>query len=398
MSNIESFKKSLELEELYSQFRLIKAWGIMILCLGTLIVLDKTTYLLSQIFHFSIQEMTQFFDLYYFINNILYPIIIISAFIFLPSLTLIYTFFSVKTTKIRNNQISYQRTTQFAGVLLIFYPSSFFIPFIFSIFSFNTSTITLTDVFGQVSIELASFAFSCLLSVYLLNKIVIEYRFKELRNLGLFFLLLSFLIFIYHFFLVFLDLGWIIIDLINIPSTLLNQFVNNLPDPINPLVYGSFRIILSIFYIPILLNCIYLLILLSSFLLCGITTIRNANQSLKHKITLFDEENDLIKGTVVKTDLIFPENQNFSSSVRFTIMMILIVHTTATFSELQNLLKLTPGRVDYNINQLVNEELILRKKAFVSQRALTVVKITEKGITSFKNHTAQIQSIINRIS
>ena len=398
MSNIESFKKSLELEELYSQFRLIKAWGIMILCLGTLIVLDKTTYLLSQIFHFSIQEMTQFFDLYYFINNILYPIIIISAFIFLPSLTLIYTFFSVKTTKIRNNQISYQRTTQFAGVLLIFYPSSFFIPFIFSIFSFNTSTITLTDVFGQVSIELASFAFSCLLSVYLLNKIVIEYRFKELRNLGIFFLLLSLLIFIYHFFLVFLDLGWIIIDLINIPSTLLNEFVNNLPDPINPLVDGSFRIILSIFYIPILLNCIYLLILLSSFILCGFTTIRNANQSLKHKITLFDEENDLIKGTVVKTDLIFPENQNFSSSVRFTIMMILIVHTTATFSELQNLLKITPGRLDYHINQLVNEELVLRKKAFISQRALTVVKITEKGIISFKNHTAQIQSVINRIS
>lgn len=398
MSNIESFEKSLELEDLYSQFRLIKAWGIMILCLGTLIVLDKTTYLLSQIFHFSIQEMTQFFDFYYFINNILYPIIIIAAFILLPSLTLIYTFFSVKTTKISNNQISYQRTTQFAGVLLIFYPSSFFIPFIFSIFSFNTSTITLTDVFGQVSIELASFAFSCLLSVYLLNKIVTEYRFKELRNLGLFFLLLSLLIFIYHFFLELLNLGWFIIDLINIPSTQLNLFIDSFSDPVNPLVDGIYRIILAIFHTPILLNCIYLLILFGSFFVCGRITIKNANQSLKHKMTLFEEENDSGKITVVKTDLIFPENQNFSSSVRFTIMMILIVHTTATFSELQNLLKLTPGRLDYHINQLVDNELILRKKAFISQRALTVVKITEKGKKSFINHTAQIQNVINKIS
>ncbi|MFX0173435.1 MAG: transcriptional regulator [Candidatus Hodarchaeota archaeon] len=355
----------------------------MIICLGSLIILDKTLILVLNILHYYVQETTQFTELFDLLISFLFPILVFCMFILLPSIIILYTYFTTKSIKIKRTKITYQRIASFGTILLIFYPLTYLIPFIFSTGLLRIGEITPTDILGRVSIELLSFALSSLLMSLFLKKIIQDYSFNELRNIGFIFLFISTIVFIYHFFLIFLDFGWFIIDIINVPSVFIQRTVDL--SPIN--------IVLEF---PFLLNFAYLIVLSFCIVGSGTMSLRRAEIYLRS----LSIRSEIIKDSDItqKEELVLPENQVFFSSVRFTIMLILTVHTTATFSEIQNLLNLTPGRLDYHLNQLVTNNLIIRKKAFISQRPLTVIKITEEGITSFKKYANQMQDLLGKVT
>ncbi|MHA2032486.1 MAG: hypothetical protein ACW99Q_24220, partial [Candidatus Kariarchaeaceae archaeon] len=319
--SVDSIKQSIELEGKFAQYRVIRSWGMLLILLGILIISDKMVSLILEIAIYSTRNNS------YLLNSIIefklffYPTYLVVIFGVLPLFLIVYTFLSVKRIKIDEYSINRQNIFPYGTVMLFFYPSAFIIPFLFSLNFFNISGITPIDIIGRVSVELFSFSFSCFISFFSLNMTIKDYKFKELLRLGVIFLTLSLGVFIYHFSINFVNIGLFLTDLINIPN--------------------------SIFNFPFFLNLAYLALLLVLFTGTGMITRRNSTSFYLKFPSLADENIQSSEVVLEKGSLVIPENQIFFSQVRFTILLILTVHTRATFSELQKLLCLTPGRLDY---------------------------------------------------
>lgn len=96
-------------------------------------------------------------------------------------------------------------------------------------------------------------------------------------------------------------------------------------------------------------------------------------------------------------DLVLPESQILSSSVRFTIMLIIYVHKKAGFTDLQKLLHLTPGKLDYHIKKLIDANYVQKRRIIFPKRPLLFIEITNHGKTSFKEYVSKLRNLLNII-
>ncbi|MEJ2250014.1 MAG: transcriptional regulator [Candidatus Lokiarchaeota archaeon] len=95
-------------------------------------------------------------------------------------------------------------------------------------------------------------------------------------------------------------------------------------------------------------------------------------------------------------NLIIPKNSIFSSTIRFTIMMILNTHKKAKFTEFQKLLHLTSGNLNHHLQKLIDKGFVLKKQGIFPRRVLTYVTITKKGEQKFLLYINKIQEILNK--
>ena len=100
--------------------------------------------------------------------------------------------------------------------------------------------------------------------------------------------------------------------------------------------------------------------------------------------------------SVIQPSKIILKREIFSNHPRFTIMFLIYLNKTVGFTELQRLLKLTPGNLDHHIKKLERAGLVkIRKK--ISWRPLNVVEITHKGVEAFRNYTSDLKQMLKDI-
>ena len=100
---------------------------------------------------------------------------------------------------------------------------------------------------------------------------------------------------------------------------------------------------------------------------------------------------------IQESELVLPSNEILSSSVRFTVMLILFIHTKVRFNELQKLLQLTSGKLDHHVRRLEEASYITKKKIFYLNRAITSLSITDKGREGFNEYTSKMRHILEKI-
>ena len=86
----------------------------------------------------------------------------------------------------------------------------------------------------------------------------------------------------------------------------------------------------------------------------------------------------------------------FSQSSRLTIMLLLTSHKQAKFTEIQKLLKLSPGNLDHHLKKLEQLKYIRIYKKIFPTRPLTMIEITEEGKASFNEYLSILKEIISR--
>ena len=99
-----------------------------------------------------------------------------------------------------------------------------------------------------------------------------------------------------------------------------------------------------------------------------------------------------------KPNIIIPSNDIFVTSIRLTIMLILLTHQKVFLNDLQSLLHLSSGNLDHHIRILVKSKYITTKKVFFPTRPLTVVEITPTGVSNFKKYLQEVKDVLNQIS
>ncbi|MFX1517806.1 MAG: transcriptional regulator [Promethearchaeota archaeon] len=101
-------------------------------------------------------------------------------------------------------------------------------------------------------------------------------------------------------------------------------------------------------------------------------------------------------GNVIQPSKIILKKEIFTDHPRFTIMFLIFLNKTVGFTELQRLLKLTPGNLDHHIKKLEKAGYVkIRKK--ISWRPLNVVEITDQGVEAFRNYTSDLKQMLEKI-
>ena len=101
-------------------------------------------------------------------------------------------------------------------------------------------------------------------------------------------------------------------------------------------------------------------------------------------------------GNVIQPSKIILKKEIFADHPRFTIMFLIFLNKTVGFTELQRLLKLTPGNLDHHIKKLEKAGYVkIRKK--ISWRPLNVVEITDQGVEAFRNYTSDLKQMLEKI-
>ena len=101
-------------------------------------------------------------------------------------------------------------------------------------------------------------------------------------------------------------------------------------------------------------------------------------------------------GNVIQPSKIILKREIFTDHPRFTIMFLIYLNKAVGFTELQRLLKLTPGNLDHHIKKLKRASYVkIRKK--ISWRPLNVVEITQKGIEAFRNYVSDLKEMLKNI-
>ncbi len=99
-----------------------------------------------------------------------------------------------------------------------------------------------------------------------------------------------------------------------------------------------------------------------------------------------------------KPNIIIPSNDIFVTSIRLTIMLILLTHQKVFLNDLKSLLHLSSGNLDHHIRILVKSNYVTTKKVIFSTRPLTVVEITTTGVCDFKKYLQEVKDVLNQIS
>ncbi|MFX0061927.1 MAG: transcriptional regulator [Candidatus Hermodarchaeota archaeon] len=108
------------------------------------------------------------------------------------------------------------------------------------------------------------------------------------------------------------------------------------------------------------------------------------------------KENDTPQNTD-KHELIPPIDTVFGSPIRLAIMLILLGSKKVGFTELQKLLKITPGKLGHHINKLETKNYVHITKTFLLMRPHTVIKLTADGEASFRDYIRKLRTILNKI-
>ncbi len=99
-----------------------------------------------------------------------------------------------------------------------------------------------------------------------------------------------------------------------------------------------------------------------------------------------------------KTNLTLPSNELFTTSVRLTIMILLLSHKKINFTELQKLLHLTPGNLDHHLKKLETAKYVKTYKKLSSlRRPLTFVEITPHGKSVFEEYITELRDVLNKL-
>jgi DNA-binding MarR family transcriptional regulator len=80
-------------------------------------------------------------------------------------------------------------------------------------------------------------------------------------------------------------------------------------------------------------------------------------------------------------------------------MILLFNHKKINFTELQKLLRLTPGNLDHHLKKLETAKYVRTYKKLSSlRRPLTIVEITPQGKTAFEDYIASLREVLNKIA
>jgi DNA-binding MarR family transcriptional regulator len=83
--------------------------------------------------------------------------------------------------------------------------------------------------------------------------------------------------------------------------------------------------------------------------------------------------------------------------VRLGIMIYLLAHERVFFKNLQNVLEISPGKLDSHLRTLKKEDFITIKK-IIADRPRTVIIITEKGAVETKKYLRMLENLISKLS
>jgi len=115
---------------------------------------------------------------------------------------------------------------------------------------------------------------------------------------------------------------------------------------------------------------------------------------LMEERSIFDYPSSQIKKTpLMRADRL---HNPFRELNRFNVMLSLYRNRRIAFTNLQQLLGLTPGNLDHHIRKLLALEYVSTYK-IISWRPLTVVEITAKGENAFIDYINKLKTLLRAI-
>ena len=82
---------------------------------------------------------------------------------------------------------------------------------------------------------------------------------------------------------------------------------------------------------------------------------------------------------------------------RFSILIYLFLTQRAQFTQLQKILKFTPGNLSSHLKKLESNELITIFKHFVDLKPTTLIEITQKGTQKVLSHIKRMRGLITAV-
>ncbi len=98
-----------------------------------------------------------------------------------------------------------------------------------------------------------------------------------------------------------------------------------------------------------------------------------------------------------KFDYLPPNNEIFVTSLRLPIMLILYFHKKVYFTDLETLLHLTSGNLNFHLKKLVDVNYVKIWKSILTGRIKTLVEITKYGESAFKEYIDNLKQVLNQI-
>ncbi len=89
-------------------------------------------------------------------------------------------------------------------------------------------------------------------------------------------------------------------------------------------------------------------------------------------------------------------NHVLGSPARLGIMVYLLAKEKAYFTELLNVLKMTPGNLDSHLRKLRKSEYVVVRRVISYDRPRVVIKITEKGRLETIKYLGILRSILEK--
>lgn len=104
-----------------------------------------------------------------------------------------------------------------------------------------------------------------------------------------------------------------------------------------------------------------------------------------------DSDNQDIKTLLQSLDTFVHE------PVRLGILVLLRIHSSLSFLQIQKALGLTPGNLNSHMKKLLEKKYIEVKKSFVNLKPRTILSITQIGNNSVKQYISQLKGIIKEL-
>ncbi|WP_269223137.1 MULTISPECIES: winged helix-turn-helix domain-containing protein [Flavobacterium] len=89
-------------------------------------------------------------------------------------------------------------------------------------------------------------------------------------------------------------------------------------------------------------------------------------------------------------------NKAFDHRIRLGIMSVLMVHESADFSTLKELLGVTDGNLASHTKSLELENYITIEKKFIEKKPNTSYRVTKDGRKAFQDHSAALERLIHK--
>ena len=97
-------------------------------------------------------------------------------------------------------------------------------------------------------------------------------------------------------------------------------------------------------------------------------------------------------------DFLFSNDEIFSISARFSIMLLLYTHKSIGFADLFKLLKMTAGNLNHHLTKLSEAKYITTRKMLFPKRPLVIVEITKFGKEAFSNYLSKLHDMLKQLN